>query len=1297
MEGRILRLSLFHRTSNQLPGPVRGPLDLALHSYMDRLRISTLNVNKGLSYDKISAINQFCQGDDIILLQETRGYKEETVWKRYLHRDGKFSFFDANSRGVAALCSLAIQSMNKDKDTEGRIASSLMNCGGRKIGVISVYCPNLSSAKKMQESYIKTLITLEKMVDDLAKETEYIVVGGDFNLIMDAEVDAEKVSASTYPIIVEELQEFLGRSKLVDAFRYLHNDVQAYTFAPKGDNSHGVFRRLDYLFVTEGLLPAVKRVDHVHCHFSEHKAVRMHLDFSTIPVQKGGLWRHNDKLLDDEDYVKQVSDYISEALQVTAFQCPDGPLSKAQAQWEYLKFLIGSKCRELGAAKAKSMRETKTALELRLTELERDLLGNKMDIEAVKAELDAFMLEEDKKAIFRSRVKFHENNEKLTPYFMRIINKNRMESNVIELKVDGKSLDPKDINDKVYDFYSELFRKRTVDAPNRELEGILNGLPKVPKDAEAKLCREITIAELSTTLHKRMNPGKSPGSDGLTVAFYKKFWNLLKHPMLDAFKQALISGQLTVSQRQSIIRLIRKKDKDPSILKNWRPISLMNVDAKIFSRLITARLETVITPLCSEEQLAYIKNRNITEGVRLLDFSIEHIERLKKQGYIVGFDFEKAFDSIDHNFIYTVLERFGLPPSFIYMIKVLYNGAESAVMNNGFTTKYFPLGRSCRQGDCLSPYLFILTLEPLLRLIKTNNRLKGFAPPGVQPYKLSVYADDITGFANTEEEIAEFITCIDSFSKASGLKLNRDKTEVLCLGDNIRPLAHPYLKDVKVVNQLKVTGIYFGIAKDHKTIEKANFEGMLCKMRNQFNSWHGRDITILGRVMLAKSHGLSLLQYVANCIEVPKWAINAIKKILYRFIYKGIDKITRIQASKPIEAGGLKCPIVDDLVAAAAIQWVRKARVYKSRPWARIINGDLVKLGGTSSLNALRTRKDDTSDKIYSFNSYLRESWQHLASATNNAEQTLADTTVWKNNLFRAKVKTKYYQIEGPLLMCKGYTRVGDFLDRDGRIVEAEGSQMDSFSLLERLEWKRAIHFIGKHLTSHNLKLRGHRTANSETTQPDLDSQEVFLYSQGERVEIGELTQSRILSIVASSRTSSNTPFMGRVAEHFNTTVEEISGCFTMIKSLSNDTKTRSFLFKLFSGLLYGNDRLSKFGYRESSKCDYCDEKETIFHLLLYCHRTTTFRMQLYTKIRTNVSHREALLGGENPALNYVLMMVNKFIYQRKFLELKLSLREFVQSLDSLRKVEEDIATRHKRVHKHNQKWTKIAQTGIFD
>ena len=128
--------------------------------------------------------------------------------------------------------------------------------------------------------------------------------------------------------------------------------------------------------------------------------------------------------------------------------------------------------------------------------------------------------------------------------------------------------------------------------------------------------QEITVSELSNAI-KFMNNGSSPGLDGIPTEFYKVFWDVVKKPLFDSFIYSFNSGKLSLSQRKGVLSLLYKgNDLDKELLKNWRPISLVNSDYKILTKLLSIRIKNVIADLVHENQTGFIKNRNISQTLR---------------------------------------------------------------------------------------------------------------------------------------------------------------------------------------------------------------------------------------------------------------------------------------------------------------------------------------------------------------------------------------------------------------------------------------------------------------------------------------------------------------------------------------------------------------------------------------------------------------------------------------------------------------------------------------------------------
>ena len=141
--------------------------------------------------------------------------------------------------------------------------------------------------------------------------------------------------------------------------------------------------------------------------------------------------------------------------------------------------------------------------------------------------------------------------------------------------------------------------------------------------------------------------------------------------MVDSINDSYEFGELSNSQQQAIITLIEKKGKDKRMIKNWRPISLINVDAKIISKVLAKRLEKVLPSIIHSNQNAFVKGRSIFDAVRTIDDMVDYTKRNGLSGLLIAIDFEKAFDTLNFNFLIRTLHKFNFGPSFIYWIRVL--------------------------------------------------------------------------------------------------------------------------------------------------------------------------------------------------------------------------------------------------------------------------------------------------------------------------------------------------------------------------------------------------------------------------------------------------------------------------------------------------------------------------------------------------------------------------------------------------------------------------------------------------
>ena len=207
---------------------------------------------------------------------------------------------------------------------------------------------------------------------------------------------------------------------------------------------------------------------------------------------------------------------------------------------------------------------------------------------------------------------------------------------------------------------------------------------------------DLTLEELALAV-KNMSNNKSPGLDGFPVEFFKFFWFDMGIFILNSINYGYKTGELSITQKQGIITCIPKSNKDRNLLKNWRPISLLNVTYKMASACIANRIKSVLDNIIHENQKGFIGGRFIGENIRLIYDILFETKDQNIPGLLLSIDFENAFDTVSWGFIEKCLGYFNFGPCIQKWIKLFYTRKESCIHQNGFVSEFFFLNRGCRQ------------------------------------------------------------------------------------------------------------------------------------------------------------------------------------------------------------------------------------------------------------------------------------------------------------------------------------------------------------------------------------------------------------------------------------------------------------------------------------------------------------------------------------------------------------------------------------------------------------------------
>jgi hypothetical protein len=544
------------------------------------------------------------------------------------------------------------------------------------------------------------------------------------------------------------------------------------------------------------------------------------------------------------------------------------------------------------------------------------------EIDQIKNELEDELDIHAKKLAQRARVQWIEKGERSNKYFMSLIKQNQ-KAQIIDsiINADGDFIhDQKDIEKEIHKFYQDLYSKQETAAPSSNFPDTTT----VSEEENHALDAPLTLKEITETI--RNSKGTTPGPDGIPNGLYKEIWDIAGPVILDAWNFSLDTGLLAESQRDAIICLLEKKGKDRRIINNLRPITLSNCDLKIITKTYTTRMNKILSRIISNNQTAYIPGRQVHDGLRLIDAYISHHSNTQ-QGYLIGLDAKKAYDSVSHDYIDYVLSIRGFSSNFRHVFRTLYNKIGTRIMVNGFLTDKVMIGRGVKQGDALSCSLFILVMDQIITDI--SRKIDKIKMNELELTNTIGYADDLAVAVNSKAEIQKVIETYEKFSLESGLYLNADKTEVLNMHcwvpeENVTVTAYGEVINIKMVDQVKICGKTFTLssARAERIIEE-----QIQKVSKNIKMWEKRNLSTEGRILVSKTFGISQVVYnLQNTFFEPKH-LKQIENIIYKFIWKGPDKIKREIIKKGFGSGGLKGPCIESLDATLKLKQVARCSI----------------------------------------------------------------------------------------------------------------------------------------------------------------------------------------------------------------------------------------------------------------------------------------------------------------------------------------------------------------------------------
>ena len=377
-------------------------------------------------------------------------------------------------------------------------------------------------------------------------------------------------------------------------------------------------------------------------------------------------------------------------------------------------------------------------------------------------------------------------------------------------------------------------------------------------------------------------------------------------------------------------------------------------------------------------------------------------------------------------------------------------------MNNGVSTGYFAIQRGLRQGDALSCQLFNLSIELLCIQLYNMGDIKGISVDENTKVKLSCYADDLCLFVEGVNDITCAMQVFRDFETVSSLQVNYQKSEAMYLGSlrntcsNIKPCGIQWTKCVKIL------GIYFSY--DDAEMIDLNYNDKLKSLARVLNMWKMRDLTVIGKIVIVKTFGLSKLLYTSSMIGMPNRIQSKVNELIYRFIWNsGPDKIKRSVICRKFDEGGLNMFDLKSRIKTQSVMWLKRLILSNEAGWKYILLSYLRKFGGK---NVLKCNYDA---KIFvgilpPFYHECFKLWAEFNSSTPNNAREVCQQVIWNNRFILIGNMSVYYA----KFEEAGFHTIYDFFDEFGQLKRSDKLDKSKFSGIDIIKWCGLIDAIPK-------------------------------------------------------------------------------------------------------------------------------------------------------------------------------------------------------------------------------------------
>ncbi|XP_030479464.2 uncharacterized protein LOC115696715 [Cannabis sativa] len=521
-------------------------------------------------------------------------------------------------------------------------------------------------------------------------------------------------------------------------------------------------------------------------------------------------------------------------------------------------------------------------------------------VHSLQSQLDSLLLKQEVFWKQRSKVHWLQAGDRNTKYFHKTASIRKRGNFIRSLKCEnGQKVSTfPEISQEILTYFSTLFTSQSSN--QAAISTILSAInTSLAPDQISFLNSPFTENEVHQALFQ-LSGDKAPGLDGLNPSFYQKNWHVIGHDLSLAILD-ILNGNTALSPINNTLTVLIPKKSHATTLKDYRPISLCSTLYKIVAKTIANRLKLVIGSIISPNQGAFISDRIIFDNI-LIAQEVVHAINHRKQGKLgwVGLklDMEKAFDRVEWDFLIAILQHFQFPPKFINLIYQCVSTVSIRFKVNGSITNAIYPSRGIRQGDPLSPYLFLLCSEGLSAALKYQERvglLRGISISRHAP-QIShlLFADDTLLFTTATVSSCHAIKeALAVYHLASGQTVNFSKSSMLFSPNTPTSISDYFFQHLGMTPKPFISK-YLGVPQCFGRSKKDSFDFILHRVSSHLNVWNSKLFSKAGKEVLLKAVIQAIPSYAMSCFRLPVSICHKIEKLMAQFWWGSMGKGSKI-------------------------------------------------------------------------------------------------------------------------------------------------------------------------------------------------------------------------------------------------------------------------------------------------------------------------------------------------------------------------------------------------------------------